>query len=324
MKMKNLMLPLLLGTAVGTWAIERPGDKNSTVPEEPTGGILEESERDQARSENPNKPEELPKPEAPVSKVTYLGVSGSEVSEALKVHLEIDHGLLLETVDPSSPAGLAGLKKNDIILSVEEVDIFDQKTLREAVVAKAPGDMVVLDLIRRGESLQQEIALGETPDVRSLPPMALVPDPAAEMNRLMNERFESRLGAADFHREMMKQAERILGAHGKQMQQLRLEFPGNGAGQLEGLERFGSVSFVDQDGISVELKVNGEGRTVIVRDKDKSTLFEGPYNTEEDKRALPEEFRERVESLDMRSGKSGFSMKFGVPSPWESGDKEGE
>ena len=72
------------------------------------------------------------------------------------------------------------------------------------------------------------------------------------------------------------------------------------------------------------MKTEGEKRTVVVKDREGNVLFEGPYNTDEEKKAVPAEMRERVEKLDMGDGGNGFRFNFrAFPEP--KGDKpEGE
>lgn len=310
---------------MGVAAIERPGDTKESVPEEPRGGVLGEK----APLPKEIKKREMPERTAPVpdEKIAYLGVSGAEVSTALKMHLEIETGLLLSTVDPTSPAGLSGLKENDIILTVGDKKIDGQDSLRQAILAHNPGDEVVLALLRRGKSLEQQITLGEAPAVRNIPPSALIPDRTAEMNRLMNRLPDFQLdglGGQDLHREMMEHLQRALGdRRGSGMKQLRLELNNDGHGPGQGIQKFGSVRLEDDQG-SVEMKMEGEERTVIIRDLEGKQLFKGPYTTDEDKAAVPKEYRERVERLDAGKGRMGLSLNFGGFLPRESDQEKGE
>ena len=308
MKTTKFTLSMILGSAMTMIAIERPGGEKQEVPPEPQGGILDPKPGSSPKSETA--------PEVAAKKVAYLGVGGEAISEALKVHLELEQGLLLTTVDPNSPAGLSGLKENDIILSVGNKVITDQNSLRNAIVANKPGDVVGLKLVRRGKKIEQEVTLGNAPLNRDVRPMALVPDPAAEMNRLLNPQFKfdlQDLGAEGFEKEMLEQLEKALG--GKrgalklgQMPQLRFEIPdGENDG---GFQAFGSVTLRDEQGI-VEMKTRGKKRTVVVRDLDGKVLFEGPYNTDKEKKAVPADLRERVERLDM-GGNGGSTFRFNL------------
>ena len=133
MKLSTVGLSALIGTFASLSAIERPaGEKTAeeipVKPARPQGGIL----RDDQKVDKAEKAEATPKNKLKIieEKVAYLGVGGLEASEALLMHLELESGLLLSTIDPASPAGLSGLKENDIIVAVGETKLTDQDSLR--------------------------------------------------------------------------------------------------------------------------------------------------------------------------------------------------
>ena len=314
MKKSKFVFLTALGSVMTLAAIERPGGGNKTVPAEPQGGILGGVDK-----ETVDKVEEQKKPAGqPAEKVAYLGVSGEEISEALKLHLELDNGLLLSTVDPTSPAGLSGLKEHDILRSINESNLTDQDSLRATMANHKPGDVVSLKLVRRGKEIDQELTLGAAPLNRDIRPMELVPNPAAEMNNLLNKQLGLQLGGlqnGDLEKEMMEQLRKALGGPAELFKnaggfrQLRFEMPGGDQNNGGGFQAFGSVSLQDDEG-SVQMKTEGEKRTVVVKDREGNVLFEGPYNTDEEKKAVPAEMRERVEKLDMGNGGNGFRFNF--------------
>lgn len=311
-------------------AIERPDGGETTVPAEPQGGILDAGQK---KAIGPGKEVEAQAgPAAEVAqKVAYLGVGGEAIGEALKSHLELEKGLLLVTVDPNSPAGLSGLKEHDILRFLGETELTDQESLRTIIGKHQPGDVVALKLIRRGKEIEQEVTLGEAPLDRGIRPMALVPNPAAEMNRMLNKRLSLKFDDFEdngFEMEMMEQLRKALGDRGNNLgpgvfPQLRFEIPGDDEGMAGGFHAFGSVSLKDEEG-SVEMKTRGGKRTVIVRDPAGEILFEGPYNTDEEKKAVPEDLRDRVEKLDMGNGGGGFRFNLRRFDKPEQPQEEGE
>ena len=58
-----------------------------------------------------------------------------------------------------------------------------------------------------------------------------------------------------------------------------------------------SFKFVDENG-SGEMKTTEGGKEVIVKDTEGKMLFEGPWDTEQDKAAAPEGIRERIEGMN--------------------------
>ena len=65
----------------------------------------------------------------------------------------------------------------------------------------------------------------------------------------------------------------------------------------------------DHEG-SVEIKSSGENAEVVVRNKANEIVWSGPWDTEQDKAAAPDNIRERIEKLNIQMGK-GFSLRLG-------------
>lgn len=315
MKILTIGLIALLSSPVCLLAIERPGGDEAIekVPAQPQGGILRDDQKEN-RADDRRGAEVAPKP-IPVEKVAYLGVRGDESSEALRSHLELEGGLLLSTVRLASPAGLAGLKELDIIVSVDENKLTDQDSLRDAITGYNPGDEVILKIVRRGKTIEQKVTLGEAPAIQNLPLQAIIPNPAADMNRLLNQQLENALGAFGndkLQKEMMQQLEKALGNDGAGFKQFKFNL---GADMLDekdlklGFRGIGSMKFVDEEG-SIEMKMNNGQRELSIRDKEGNLLFEGPYDNDIDKVAVPEEYRERVERIDNGGDGNGFRLRF--------------
>jgi len=312
MKLSTIGLSALLGTFASLSAIERPAGEKSTEeipakPARPQGGIL----RDDQRVDKAEKAEEALENDLEIveEKIAYLGVGGMEASEALLMHLELESGLLLSIIDPKSPAGLSGLKENDIIVAVGETQLTDQDSLRAALSDKKPGDEVALEIIRRGKSIEQKITLGELPARRNIQPRALIPNQAAQLNELLNQQLGNALGGfgdQEMQKELMEKLNKALGdAGGGGFRQLRLDL--GGGDLLKGndfkmnFQQVGSVRLEDEEG-SIEMKMSDGQRELSIRDKQGKLLFEGPYDTDIDKAAVPEEYKERVERLDTSNG----------------------
>lgn len=315
MKITTTGLIALLGSLFSLSAIERPGgdESNEEIPVQPEGGILREDQKGGDADDGKNA-KVAPKP-MPVEKVAYLGVRGDESSEALRVHLELEGGLLLSTVRPTSPAGLAGLKELDIIVSVDDNRLTDQDSLRKVITSYDPGDEVTLKIVRRGKTIEQKITLGEAPAVQNLPLQAIIPNPAADMNRLLNQQLENALGGLGddkLQKEMMKQLEKALGNDGAGFKQFKFNLDGNMLDEKDlklGFRGIGSMKFVDEQG-SIEMKMTNGQRELSIRDKEGKLLFEGPYDNDIDKAAVPEEYRERVERIDSGGDENGFRLRF--------------
>ncbi len=99
----------------------------------------------------------------------YLGVSIADVRhEQIRKVAETfgfkgHHGVLVEQVDPSTPAAHAGLRRGDIIIAFDGKKIRSMNQLRDAVAMTHPGKKVTLGLFRRGKTLSVTFAVGTQP-----------------------------------------------------------------------------------------------------------------------------------------------------------------
>ena len=103
----------------------------------------------------------------------YLGVRYVPVTPALQEanRLPVEYGVLItrgETTDelavlPGSPADKAGLVENDVILSVDGVELRDGKTLASVLRQKSVGQVIKLECLHKGERKTVEVKLEELP-----------------------------------------------------------------------------------------------------------------------------------------------------------------
>jgi len=89
--------------------------------------------------------------------------------DAQKNNLPVEYGALLSSgenqtepaVTPSSPADLAGLKENDIILEVDGVKITKEDSLARQIQKHKPGDTVTFKVLSQGKEKNVKVVLGE-------------------------------------------------------------------------------------------------------------------------------------------------------------------
>ncbi|MDZ4698245.1 MAG: Do family serine endopeptidase [Rhodothermales bacterium] len=96
-----------------------------------------------------------------------LGVNFDGVSEALSNLLDVPRGAAQITrVTDGSAAEKAGLKQNEIIVSVNGQDLLDANQLRTTIGNKQPGESVSLGVINQetGQKRTVDVTLGERPD----------------------------------------------------------------------------------------------------------------------------------------------------------------
>lgn len=72
--------------------------------------------------------------------------------------------IVVRAVMTDSPAAAAGLKADDVILSLDGARVKDPRALVEAIAKRKPGDTVALEIRRSNETLTVSVTLGENPD----------------------------------------------------------------------------------------------------------------------------------------------------------------
>jgi len=85
-----------------------------------------------------------------VEQTDRLGISVVDLDDEQRAELEVDRGVLVQNVI-SGPASRAGIRKGDIILSVDNKPVRDQQQFAEVVNGLAAGKSVAL-LVQRGGS----------------------------------------------------------------------------------------------------------------------------------------------------------------------------
>jgi serine protease Do len=116
----------------------------------------------------------------------WLGVSIQPVTQELARSFKLDEarGTLVAAVEQGSPAARAGVLPGDIILAFAGQPLASEGDLPLRVGRTAPGTRVPLELWRRGERRQVDVAVGELPadpaEVQGPAPQP--PVPAAKAN----------------------------------------------------------------------------------------------------------------------------------------------
>ena len=95
----------------------------------------------------------------------FLGINFDRVSRSLANALDAPPGSAqVRQVIENSAADKAGVRTGDVIAGIDGVELEDYLLLRTTIGKKAPGDQVLLDIIRDNNRIQLEVVLGELPD----------------------------------------------------------------------------------------------------------------------------------------------------------------
>jgi serine protease Do len=94
----------------------------------------------------------------------YLGMqlAGTfEASDALKLGLDRSQGALVETVYPETPASVAGLRVNDVILQVNGVAVRNENHLINVITATPAGTTIRLQVWRERKTVAVDAVVGD-------------------------------------------------------------------------------------------------------------------------------------------------------------------
>lgn len=101
----------------------------------------------------------------------YLGVVLTPLNAEMAKSMKLDagtKGARVERVLPGGPAEKAGIKADDVIVSVDEALVAGEASVREWLSDRKPGDRVKLGVLRDGKRQTVEVVLGERPGMKDL------------------------------------------------------------------------------------------------------------------------------------------------------------
>jgi membrane-associated protease RseP (regulator of RpoE activity) len=94
---------------------------------------------------------------------SYLGVDTRDITpDRLGVlHLKDERGVEVTMVDQDAPAGKAGLKEQDVILTLNGTEVQSVEQLRRMIRETPPGRVVTLGVSRDGQAMTIKVELGD-------------------------------------------------------------------------------------------------------------------------------------------------------------------
>ncbi|MDI1250517.1 MAG: PDZ domain-containing protein [Lacunisphaera sp.] len=233
-------------------------------------------------------------------KVPFLGVETAPVSRTLSTQLGLgrETGLVITKVSDKSPAAEV-LKVDDVLTKLDDQILVNQHQLGVLVRAQKEGDEVKLTVIRGGKetTVKAKLATHEVPKMAaaffngpggfswssSMPSTGLAR--LKEMPGMDGEHARDviRMIGRDHRNMLAKPGVRVFGFKGKGS--TILDLPNS------------NISYSGDDG-SIDLKSVDGQRTLTVKDATGKVTFEGPINTEEERKKLPPEVMKQLEKLD--------------------------
>ncbi len=92
---------------------------------------------------------------------TTSNIAAAQTPAAVVAQAEDEKGVLIVSVQRSGPAAKAGIRRGDIILKVNDVEVNDAQALRDALAKFKPGDEAQIRVARGDRELTFRVTLGE-------------------------------------------------------------------------------------------------------------------------------------------------------------------
>ena len=95
----------------------------------------------------------------------WLGVSVQGMNSQLSRHFQLDRkkGVLVVRIARKSPAEVAGIKRSDIILAIEDHEVIDKSDFHGRMTSYAVDDKVRFSILRNGKNLELDVQVISIP-----------------------------------------------------------------------------------------------------------------------------------------------------------------
>ena len=283
---------------------------------------------------------------SPLRPAAFLGVATSPVPPVLTAQLGLPDGfgLVVDEVLPESPADKAGVLRFDVLRQFNDQNLVDPNQLSTLVRAQARDAEVSLTLLRKGQEQKVTVKIAERP----MPVRMQFPAPVGEIREQI-DRLKEEFGdkarklqerTRDFQDRMKEHQERlkiwqanpigempkppVLNLPVEPADILREVRPG-GAAQVRVLEPNGSVTYntanakvlMKDDSGEIEVTSSDGRRKLVAKNAKGEVIFDGSIDTPEQIKALPEDLRKKVETIEVRTKIEPGTPR--VPRPPEAG-----
>jgi membrane-associated protease RseP (regulator of RpoE activity) len=288
----------------------------------------------------------MPQPPGPQP---FLGVVTNSVPAPLSAQLGLQEGfgLLVQEILPNSPASDAGIQKHDILKLLNDQQLIEPGQLATLIRSAGKDAQVTLTVIRKGQEQKLTAKVGERVLPRrkplegilnlTMPGLPQMQEHSRRMQEHAREQQERVRKLQEGIRDRMQR--RREGEPGRDRippeDILREAKPGGGA-QIHFQDANAVTStidgakarfiFKDQDGEMEVSSTNGQ-RVLIAKSPAGDVVFQGPVDTDEQLKALPEDFRKKLDRIKIRAkvDESGAHAEaLGFISPDEDGTPFGE
>ena len=263
---------------------------------------------------------------APKAQAAFLGVVSGDVPEILADHLDLKagEGVLVRSLVPDGPAAKSGITANDVILRVAGQEIGSPAAISNQIATHQPGDSITIDLIHKGKPTKLDVILGDKPAaLAAMEPQALdqlaLQDLPKDLADRIRQAIAGNLGGMDLKLgdeplQVAPQVENALRNLKKRMEDgMGIDMlPPEAANGRIVVQSGATIRMKDQQG-SIEVKSKDGGKEITIRDQQDNITWSGPWDTDQDRAAAPDEVRQRVQSLNLDTHFNGNGFRLHMP-----------
>jgi membrane-associated protease RseP (regulator of RpoE activity) len=282
---------------------------------------------------------QMPLPPAPPKPTPYIGVITTPPPAVLTAQLGLadGFGLVVGDVLPDSPAAKAGIQRYDVLTKFNDQQLVDSGQFSTLVRALKKDTEASVTLIRKAQEQKVTVKIEERllPERRSMPSpngdyrrWQGDTDQPGGQGREFGERLQERSrGFAEKMHEFqarMKDWQKNPTSEMPAMPSLptgdaasappippedilREVRPG-GVAQIRLLQPDGAVTYnmantrllIKDDAGDITLTTHDGKRSLVARNAKGETIFDGPIDTEEQRKALPEDVRKKIEMIEVQ------------------------
>src|SRR5213078_4428556 len=251
--------------------------------------------------------------------VTYLGVDTSQVPTVVSEQLGLakGFGLVVDYVEPNSPAATAGVQQNDILKMLNDQILIEPSQLRKLLQTFSDGTDVTLTILRKGQEQKITVKLTRKEVPRHHAMMPGMPggdhdwdfdetgdlnEQMKEMKQQLKEHLREQLGAQrDIVRGAVMQAheaaKRAREDARRAAREIRILSNDNGTLKATKIDiGQAQIVFSDDKGEMKLENVNGK-KVLTAKDPQGKLLFSGPVETKQELDKVPADVRQRYEKL---------------------------
>jgi len=250
----------------------------------------------------------------------WLGVWAEPLPAIIADHLGLakGSGLAINRIAPGSPADQAGIQPNDVVTKVGDQILWNQDQFTALIRSRKPGERVDLHVLRAEEPMVLTPTLAEVPDHMIArggaprdpldpPPWGRRPVPQwdmdadAKIDPLLRGFLENPDVPDDIAAMMERQLLDMRGRMEGLQNQLGEIIPEAGGIRMNIIQGENTNLEIKDNNGSIRISAKDGKTTLRATDPDGKIIYEGPYDTEEEKAMAPADIRDRAARLNIRT-----------------------